>query len=257
VRAMETLTTDRRMPALIDTTATFADLVDGLDPATRVPTCPDWQVRDLVGHIGQAYRWAAGLVRSGEPDAVPDPRLAEPGAPATWARWLHDSAVELVDAVTDVGLDAEVWTFLGPRTAAFWVRRMLNDAVVHVVDAAITAGRDHRTPADVAADVITEGLELLTSAVAETLKPDLAVLRGDGETLLFRPTEPGIAPWRVTRTPSGIAVTRSALAADVELSGPVADVMAVFARRLPPTDPSVTITGDEKLLAHWIAATAF
>ena len=257
MRAMETLTTDRRMAALLDTTETFADLVDGLDPAIRVATCPDWQVRDLVGHIGQAYRWAAGLVHSGEPDAVPDPRLAEPGAPATWASWLREGAVELVDAVADVGPDAEVWTFLGPRTAAFWVRRMLNDAVVHVVDAAITAGRAHRTPAELAADVIIEGLELLTAAVAETLKPDLAVLRGDGETLLFRPTEPGIAPWRVTRTPSGISVARSPIAADVELSGPVADVMPVFARRLPATDPSVTIIGDQPLLAHWLAATAF
>lgn len=254
---MDTLDVDQRTAALLDTTETFVDVVGGLDPSAGVPTCPEWRVRDLVAHIGQADRWAAALVRSGEPDAVPDPRSAEPGPAAMWPAWLRASAVELVDAVAEVGLDAPVWTFLGPRKADFWLRRMLNDLAVHVVDAAIAAGREHSCPAGLAADVITEGLEMLASPDAETLKPELAVLRGRGETMLLRPTDPGLAGWRVTRTPDGPTFERGDRAADVELRGAVRDLMPVFSRRVAPDDSAATVIGDRALLDHWLAATAF
>ena len=57
--------------ALTARTAAFAETVAGADPAAPVPTCPDWPLRVLVGHIGQAHRWSAGIVRSG-PSPVPD-----------------------------------------------------------------------------------------------------------------------------------------------------------------------------------------
>ncbi len=38
-------------------------LVDAADAAgldAPVPTCPEWTVADLLGHIGRVHRWAAG-----------------------------------------------------------------------------------------------------------------------------------------------------------------------------------------------------
>jgi hypothetical protein len=32
---------------------------------TRVPTCPDWALRDLAGHIGSVHQWATGFVAEG------------------------------------------------------------------------------------------------------------------------------------------------------------------------------------------------
>ncbi|MDT0347056.1 maleylpyruvate isomerase N-terminal domain-containing protein [Streptomyces litchfieldiae] len=58
-------------------TGAFAGAVAGPARDTHVPTCPEWRLRGLVGHIGQAHRWAAEIVRTGEPDAIPDPRDAE------------------------------------------------------------------------------------------------------------------------------------------------------------------------------------
>jgi hypothetical protein len=34
--------------------------------AAPVPSCPPWQVRDLLRHIGYGHRWAAGLI-AGQP----------------------------------------------------------------------------------------------------------------------------------------------------------------------------------------------
>ncbi|KIF71110.1 hypothetical protein HY68_24945, partial [Streptomyces sp. AcH 505] len=50
---------------LREQTGAFAETIEGADPGARVPTCPEWRVRDLVGHIGQGHRWAAGIVRGG------------------------------------------------------------------------------------------------------------------------------------------------------------------------------------------------
>ena len=37
----------------------FTEVMAGVEPSVRVPTCPEWTARDLAGHIGQGPRWAA------------------------------------------------------------------------------------------------------------------------------------------------------------------------------------------------------
>ena len=67
--------------ALREHTGGMARAVTGADPDTTVPTCPEWTLRDLVGHIGQAHRWAAGFIRSGETDLVTELPRTAPDAP--------------------------------------------------------------------------------------------------------------------------------------------------------------------------------
>jgi len=78
------LDVERLASGLREETAAFARAVTGLDPGAKVPSCPEWRVRDLVGHIGQAHRWSAELVRIRAAAPVPDPRNAEPGDPQCW-----------------------------------------------------------------------------------------------------------------------------------------------------------------------------
>ena len=248
---------ERLATGLRDETAAFAAAVGGLDAQRQVLTCPEWRVRDLVGHIGQGHRWAAELVRTRAAAPVPDPRDAEPGDPQEWTTWLAAGADELVEAVAATGAATPVWTFVGERPAAFWLRRMRADTTVHHADAALTAGRPFTTPPDLAADVVSEGLELISAAGAAMVKPQLAGLRGDGETIGLRPAEPDVAGWTITRTPAGVTWERRTTEADVVLAGPVRDLLLVFARRLAPADASVSVTGDARLLEHWLAHTAF
>jgi uncharacterized protein (TIGR03083 family) len=247
---------DRLVTGLHEVTAAFAGTVAGLDPLAPVPTCPDWRVRDLVGHIGQAYRWSAGLVRSRAAAPPPDPRDAEPGRPQDWPGWLSDSAADLVGAITDAGPGTTVWTFVGDRPATFWLRRMLADSVVHLADAASAAGRAFTISQDLAADTISEGLGLISTAAAAGLKPELGELRGDGQTLQLRPSdvEPG---WLITRGPGGVTWERRTTDADVVVAAPVRDLLLVFSRRIGPADTRLTISGDRALVDHWWAHTAF
>jgi len=240
----------RLAEGLHEHTAGFAKAVAGADPDARVPTCPEWPLRVLVGHIGQEHRWAADIVRSG-PAPVPDPRDADPGSPQEWSGWLHEGAADLADAVLAAG-ESPVWTFFGPRPATFWLRRMLHDTTVHHADAAFATGTAFEVAPDLAADAISEWLELLSDPVTQTLKPAFAELRGTGQTLLLRP-DTGLG-WLITRTPDGVRWARATDTADATLAGPIEDLMLVFTRRLP--SGRVTITGDRELADHWLAHTA-
>jgi uncharacterized protein (TIGR03083 family) len=220
---------------LQEQTADFAAIVTGLDPDAPVPTCPDWTLRDLVGHMGQAPRWMAGVVRSGAAAVPPDPRDAEP--PADWRGWLLAGADELLVAVAEVGADTPVWTLAGTRPACWWVRRALADLVVHTADAALTAGAPFTVPTARAADVISEGLDLLAT-------PGLATFPGDREgTIALRPsTGDG---WLMTRTADGQTWRPGTDDADTTLSGTAQDLLLVLMRRLPLDH--VTVTGDRTL----------
>ncbi|MDP4506843.1 maleylpyruvate isomerase family mycothiol-dependent enzyme [Nonomuraea turcica] len=251
------LDVERLEEGLREQTAGFARAATGGDPQAIVPTCPEWPLRVLVGHIGQAHRWTAELLRKGEPVSVPDPWQAEPGAPEGWEEWLRAGAEDLLDALRESGADMEMWTFLGPRPALFWLRRMLADTAVHHYDAAATTGAVFEIAGDLALDVVDEGMEMLVAPGAEQLKPDLVELRGRGERLGVRPRSGD--GWVLIRTPEGLRCERGPVPAeaDVVVSGAAADLMLVCSRRLPLGDARVEITGDRALMEHWLARMAF
>lgn len=242
--------TTRLAEALHARTAAFAEIVTGADPDARVPTCPDWPLRVLVGHIGQAHRWSADVVRSG-PSPVPDPVDADPGTPDAWADWLRQGADDLAKTVLDAG-ETPVWTFFGAQPARFWLRRMLHDTTIHHADAALATEKTVEIAPDLATDAISEWLEMLANPVTASLRPGFAELCGTGQTLRLRPEED--ESWLITREPQGIRWTRATTTADVTLTGPVQDLLLVLTRRRPAD--AVTITGDRALADHWLAHTA-
>ncbi|MFD0477080.1 maleylpyruvate isomerase family mycothiol-dependent enzyme [Nonomuraea thailandensis] len=193
----------------------------------------------------------AGLVRTGLPAPLPDPSGVDPGAPGGWGEWLRAGAEELAEAVRKVGEDAEVWSFLGPAPAAFWLRRMCCEAAVHGYDAALATGAAYGIADDLAADVVTEGMELMSHPRAETFKPELALMRGAGERLAFRPR--GMDGWVISRLPEGLRWERGNGPGDVVVPGTVTDIMLVLSRRIPPA----AVSGDRALLEHWLAHSAF
>ncbi|TDD34436.1 maleylpyruvate isomerase family mycothiol-dependent enzyme [Nonomuraea terrae] len=248
---MVTWESDRLMKDLREQTAGLARAAAAGDPEATVPTCPEWRLSDLVAHIGQAPRWAADLVRKAAPLPIPDPREVDPGAPAGWERWLTDGAEELIEAVGDAGEHAEVWSVVGMVPPAFWLRRMLNDITVHHYDAAAATGAPFEISAELAADVITEGMELLSAPAAEDFKPELAELRGSGECLAIRPYD--AEGWLISRTPDGPRWERASGDGDVTVRGPAAELMLVLTGRVPARE----VTGDRELLDHWLAHTRF
>ncbi|MFI1334964.1 maleylpyruvate isomerase family mycothiol-dependent enzyme [Streptomyces sp. NPDC020845] len=244
---------DQLASGLLTQIAAFADAVDAADWDAPVPTCPEWPLRVLVGHLGQAPRWAAGIVRGAgnAPDGIPDPREAVP--PRDWRTWLLAGASELVEAVRAIGPGTPVWTLTGPGPASFWLRQATHDISVHAVDAALVAGVPYALEPDLSADAVTQYLELLSSPVAEALKPAVAALRGAG-SIGLRPSEGAIEGWVITRTPTGVSWRRGPGPTDVTVTGAVEDLLLVLMRRLPPR--RVAIEGDGQLFDHWLAHSA-
>lgn len=247
-------------------TESLAGLITGADSSTAVPTCPGWSLGDLVAHVGATARWAADVVRKKAPAPAPDPQkrcaamLADPGT------WLRESADLLISAVRETG-DEQVWTFLGPRPAAFWIRRACNDLIVHRADAAIALGRPFEIDPEAAGDVIGEGLDLIAMGATAGTTPALIALRGSGRLLLAATDAP--ARWSILRTPAGVEWTYAhseadsgdgdAGDADVTVRGPVTALLLMFSRRRSPDDlgDELRIEGDEPLLSHWLDHTAF
>lgn len=249
-----TLHTARLVEGLREQTGGFIRAVAGKPQDTRVPTCPQWPLGTLVGHVGQEHRWAAELVRKGEQLPVPDPWEADPGHPDDWAGWLREGADDVIQALRETGADTVVQTFLGPRPAVSWLRRMLSDTCVHHYDAAYATGTAFEVADDLAAEVLSEHLELLAAPAWETLRPAVAELRGHGERIGLRP--PSGAGWVITRTPDGVRWQRGPVDADTVVSAAVADLLLLVNRRIPPEDARVTVTGDRALLDHWLTHSA-
>jgi uncharacterized protein (TIGR03083 family) len=249
---------------LRERTARLAAIVCG-DLARPVPTCPEWTFKQLATHVGRGHRWAAEIVatRATEPvplREVPDGKL--PDDPARHAEWLTTSADLVVRAVT-AAPDAVVWTFTGMRPASFWVRRRAHEVAVHLADAQLAAGHDADLPADLAADGVSEWLEIITAGTessTDLIQTRSPGLRGDGQTLHFHATDDvldGAGEWLVRRTQSGVTVERGHGKADVAVRGPAVDLLLVLTRRLPASDPAIEVLGDKDLLAHWLEQTPF
>jgi uncharacterized protein (TIGR03083 family) len=255
---------DARFAAgLRDCTAALAAIVTA-DPARPVPTCPGWAFRQLATHVGRGHRWAAEIVTTRaagfiSPADVPDGRLPE-GA-AEQAAWLNASADMVIGAVTAAG-DEKVWTFLGPRPARWWLRRRAHEVAVHLADAQLASGQEPALDAGLAADGIGEWLELVAGssrAVTDSARARGEALRGDGQSLHFHATDPGIeaGEWLARRTPDGVTAEPGHARADVAVRGPAVALLLMLTRRLPVSARGIEVHGDRALLDHWLASTPF
>ncbi|HET6705599.1 maleylpyruvate isomerase family mycothiol-dependent enzyme [Amycolatopsis sp.] len=256
---MKSLSHDRLAGALVTEADLFGAAIAGADPAVRVPTCPEWTLRDLTCHVGVAYHKSAAIIASRPTGYVPFEAVTIDDPPAFEAlgAWLRDGAERLVAAVTEVGPETPTSTWTPDRRAGFWTRRLTHETVVHRADAAFATDTPYDVDADLAADGIAEGLGLV-AVFSRQQHPalDRTALRGTGETLLFHATEPE-AGWLARRTPSGVEVGEETAEADVVVEGRAADLLLALTGRIAADDPRLAVSGDAALFTHWLANTRF
>ncbi|QKV75631.1 maleylpyruvate isomerase family mycothiol-dependent enzyme [Amycolatopsis sp. Hca4] len=256
---MKSLSHDRLAGALVTEADRFGTAIAGADGETRVPTCPEWTLRDLTCHVGAAYHKSAAIIASRPTGYVPFEAVTidEPPAFEALGGWLHEGAERLVAAVAEVGPETPTSTWTPDRRAGFWTRRLTHETVVHRADAAFATGKAYDVDADLAADGISEGLDLV-AVFSRRPHPalDRTSLHGTGETLAFHATEPATG-WLVRRTPSGVEVSEETAGADVVVEGRAADLLLALNGRLPADDPRLAVTGDAALFRHWLANTRF
>ena len=193
-----------------------------------VPTCPGWTFRQLAIHLGRGHRWAAQIVATRATAPVPVREVADgklPEDPARHAPWANAGAEQVIEAVAAAGGDL-VWTMTGMRPASFWARRRAHEAAVHLADAQLAAGRDVELAPDLAADGVQEWLGLVAASAGGAAPA--RELRGDGQSLHFHATDPGLSGTGerpVTRTSSGITIQHGHGKADVAVRGPAAGLL--------------------------------
>jgi uncharacterized protein (TIGR03083 family) len=257
---VKSLSHDRLAEALVAEAEQFGMTIAGAAPDVRVPTCPEWTLRDLTCHVGLAYHKSATIIASRPTGYVPFEAVTVDDPPGFDALgdWLVEGAERLVEAVSDVGPETPTSTWTPDRRAGFWTRRLTHETVVHRADASFATGAPYEVDGDLAADGISEGLDLV--AVFSRLEHpalDRTALRGAGETLLFRATEPKLA-WLVRRTPSAVEVSFEAAAgADVVVEGRAVDLLLALTGRVAADDPRLTIFGNAELFRHWRENTKF
>ncbi len=143
----------------------FADVLAGVDPAVPVPTCPDWSAADLVWHLAEV-QWFWGSIAQGritDEDAVQAADNDKPPRPSDYQELLalYGTARErLTAAVADGPDDTAMWSWAAEQTLGFTRRRQAHEALIHRVDAELTAGipvspLDARLAADGIDEVLT------------------------------------------------------------------------------------------------------
>jgi uncharacterized protein (TIGR03083 family) len=244
--------------ALIEETAAFGELIRGADPATPVPTCPDWTLQQLFRHVGRGNRWAAQIVADRRDSAL-DPREVRDGKPPddrdAAIDWLNAGAQLILDSVDDVGADTEVWTFIGPRPAQWWIRRRVHEATVHRADAAIALGTGFQLTPEVAADGIDEWLERIAVEAGAESSPLNA-----GQTLHLHATDAGLGTageWTITGTDAGIAWSHEHGKGDAALRGGAQDLLLAVVRRQTAADGGLEVFGDTAVWDGWLDRTSF
>ncbi|WP_031090091.1 maleylpyruvate isomerase family mycothiol-dependent enzyme [Streptomyces sp. NRRL WC-3549] len=258
---MTLLAHTRYCDEILDQTARLREIVEGADPAARIPTCPDWDLRELALHVGRAHRWAGETVRTRATEAVPTdqvPDSAGPadGDPAALGAWLSAGAEATVRALRAAGPDTEVWTWAWERRSAFWARRVAHETVVHRADAALATGTAYEVVPDLAADTVTEWLQIMAFAQAAG-HLEAAGPRGAGQSLHLHATDVPGAEWLIEIGEDSFTWRQAHEKATVAVRGPLTSLMLTFNRRLKPEEGGLEVLGDRGLLDFWLERSSF
>ncbi|MGW2254184.1 maleylpyruvate isomerase family mycothiol-dependent enzyme [Kitasatospora sp. NPDC001660] len=232
--------------------ALLADAAARADLTAPVPTCPDWQVADLLRHIGLVHRWAAAHPARGLREPLDLDGGGEPVGPAPSGAalldWYREGHAALVDTLVAAPADVDCWSFLpAPSPLAFWARRQAHETAIHRFDADAAAGTDGpRADTALALDGVDELLR------GFLVRPRSRLRSEKPRTVLVRATD-GPGTWRVTISQEPPAVTTDEPAeADLTITGPAHELYLLLWNRLPAEHAEATTsTGDESLLRLW------
>jgi uncharacterized protein (TIGR03083 family) len=163
------LSLEHHLDALVHSGAALREAAATAGLSATVPTCPAWDVAELVAHQGMVHRWAAANLR-GDTGHDTSASKAEAKAAADLLGWYSEGLAALVDTLTATAEDARATVFLNdaPPPRRFWARRQAHETTIHSVDAISALHGRWPTASDVDLDpaLAADGIdELLTGFV--------------------------------------------------------------------------------------------
>ncbi|MEV8633666.1 maleylpyruvate isomerase family mycothiol-dependent enzyme [Streptosporangium sp. NPDC051023] len=259
------LSHDRYCAEIVTQADLLRSAVAGADLTAPVPSCPDWNLGQLLRHIGYGHRWAEEIVRTRAAGPPSDEPLRDLSGhtdedPAELDPWLAEGAAQLADTLRTAGPGAEVWVPLPGEGTTFWARRFAHETAIHRADAALAAGVEFTLEKEVALDTLNEWMELGSLPQMFEFHPERRELLGPGRTIHLHATdvEPGAgAEWLVDLTGDVIVCRRAHEKAAVAVRGPLTSLLLVVYRRRPARGEGIDVTGDAQLLDFWLERSAF
>jgi uncharacterized protein (TIGR03083 family) len=244
------------LDGLRDQISGMAAELAGQDLTAPVPSCPGWDLQELITHLGRLHRWVAEIARTRSMEYVNWKKLdiGLPADPAALADWLAAGADPVIAALS-MDPTTPLWSFAPGGSAGWWARRQLHETTVHRVDGQVAVGLAPQLPDAVALDGVEELLGVMFPAVGVTKR--VAEFGRAGNSVHLHATDaPG--EWTITLTEDGYRWDSGHTKATVAVRGSAADLYLLLWNRRRPTDAErFEIFGDAALMDAWLAATGF
>ena len=217
----------------------------GSDLTARVIGCPEWDLAALVGHLGSVHRFAMRSMDRSTNGEFTKPKLPADPVPENellWD-WLESGFVSLIATFEERDLSEPCWSWIGPATVGWWLRRQVHETAVHRWDAQTAAGVVPVIDGSRAADGVDEWL-LLKGGHGWTPPAELRgtihlhATDGDGEWLIELDES---LTWKIGHHKG-----------DVALRGARSDLELLLWGRVGLDN--VEVLGDRDLAARFLAA---
>jgi uncharacterized protein (TIGR03083 family) len=242
------LSLEQHLEALARSGAALGEAAAAAGLDARVPTCPAWDVTDLVVHQGMVHRWAAANLR-GEPDHDTAASQAEGRSAARLLDWYADGLAALAATVRATPEGAEAMVFLkdAPPPRRFWARRQAHETTIHGADAVAAALGRWPTAADVDVDpaLAADGIDELLMGFITRGKGRLDT--AEPYRLLVRTDDTGHA-WTLRISDGPIVTTPGAIEQpEVVFSGTAVQLYLSLWNRAD----EITTNGRSDLIDQW------
>lgn len=148
---------------LADDSARFAVVLGQTSYDAEVPTCPGWDAADLLFHLSEVQSFWARIVgrRLTTADEVEELETTRPDDDAELPALFARCSDALQEALRSTPPEVTVWTWASEQSAAFCARRQAHEALIHRLDAELTAGERTGIDPELAADGVDEVLGVM------------------------------------------------------------------------------------------------
>jgi len=142
--------------------ARFATVLAATDSDAPVPTCPGWDADDLLWHLSQVKWFWGTIVRDGvDGGAAQDKMPPRPDGRPDLEEFYQRVSRELSAALAAAEPETPVWTWSDDKTVGFIRRRQAHEALIHRLDAELTAGSRSSMDPLLSADGVDEAVRLM------------------------------------------------------------------------------------------------
>lgn len=207
---------------------------------------PEWNVEQLIKHLGAHHRWVTDSIEAQDPDTVTEDVLDPDLAGRELLSWFTEGVEHLASLLESVPEDRPAWSWAGDHRKAFWARRTSVETTIHRWDVEKAVGA--LGPLDPA--LASDGIDEMATVIVPLSS---APYEGAPGTAYLLATDTG-DEWSIDRGPEHAVTTRGASDADVRVAG-TAEALLLFLWGRDPGSLEIGVKGPngDDVLA-WLSA---